>query len=46
LGGRSLAQFRSAARDEASDIDLLVEFSRPAGSFARVEVTKFVYKGA
>ena len=36
-GVRSLALFGSVARDEAgpaSDVDLLVEFDRPAGYFA------------
>ena len=41
LGVESLAIFGSVARDEAgpkSDVDLLVEFSRPVGLFGYVDV--------
>ena len=41
MGVQSLAVFGSVARDEAgpeSDIDLLVEFSRPVGLFQFMEV--------
>jgi len=45
LGVKSLALFGSAARDEAgtrSDVDLLVEFDRPVGLFAFLEVKEFL----
>ena len=45
LGVRSLSVFGSVARDEArpdSDIDLLVEFSRPVGLFAFVELQQYL----
>ena len=41
LGVKSLALFGSSARDEArpdSDVDLLVEFSRPVGLFEFVRL--------
>jgi predicted nucleotidyltransferase len=41
MGVKSLAVFGSVARDEAgpeSDVDLLVEFSRPTGLFGFFEV--------
>jgi predicted nucleotidyltransferase len=41
MGVKSLAIFGSVARDEAgqeSDVDLLVEFSRPVGLFGYVDV--------
>jgi hypothetical protein len=41
LGVRSLALFGSAARGEArvnSDVDLLVDFARPVGLFAFLEL--------
>jgi predicted nucleotidyltransferase len=45
LGIRRVALFGSTARDEAgpaSDIDLLVEFERPAGYFAVVRATSWL----
>jgi hypothetical protein len=45
LGVKSLALFGSAARGEArqdSDVDLLVEFSRPVGLFHFMEVKEFL----
>jgi len=45
LGVKSLALFGSALRDEAgaeSDVDLLVEFSRPVGLFAFLDVKEFL----
>ncbi len=45
LGVKSLAVFGSVARDEAtavSDVDLLVEFSRPIGLFDFVHVKNYL----
>ena len=45
FGVRSLALFGSIARDDASadsDIDVLVEFSRPTGYFGLVELELFL----
>ena len=45
LGVKSLALFGSVARGEAcqdSDVDLLVEFSRPVGLFHFMEVKEFL----
>jgi predicted nucleotidyltransferase len=45
LGVKSLALFGSAARGEAregSDVDLLVEFDRPVGLFAFLDVKEFL----
>jgi len=45
LGVKSLALFGSAARDEAtrrSDVDLLVEFSRPVGLFEFIDVKDYL----
>jgi hypothetical protein len=45
LGVKSLALFGSAARNEArvgSDVDLLVEFSRPVGLFAFLDVKEYL----
>jgi predicted nucleotidyltransferase len=45
LGVKSLALFGSAARGEArpdSDVDLLIEFSRPVGLFHFMEVKEFL----
>lgn len=45
LGIKSLALFGSAARGEIgpdSDLDLLIEFSRPVGLFRFLEVTEFL----
>ena len=45
LGVKSLALFGSAARDEAredSDIDLLVEFSRPVGLFEFIDLKHYL----
>lgn len=45
LGVASLAIFGSAARGEAgseSDVDLLIEFSRPVGLFHFLEVKEFL----
>jgi len=45
LGVKSLALFGSTARGEAqagSDVDLLVEFSRPVGLFAFLEVKTYL----
>jgi len=41
MGVKSLALFGSVARDEAtpeSDVDILVEFSRPMGLFGLIEL--------
>jgi len=45
LGVRSLALFGSTARGEAradSDVDLLVDFARPVGLFAFLEVKSYL----
>lgn len=45
LGVKSLALFGSVARDEAgpgSDVDLLVEFSRPVGMFEFVDLKMYI----
>ncbi len=45
LGVKSLALFGSSVRNEAdaaSDVDLLVEFDRPVGLFAFLEVKEFL----
>jgi hypothetical protein len=45
LGVRSLALFGSTARGEArmdSDVDLLVDFERPVGLFAFLEVKSYL----
>jgi predicted nucleotidyltransferase len=45
MGVKSLAVFGSVARDEAttdSDIDLLVEFSKPVGLFAFLRVQHYL----
>jgi len=45
LGVKSLALFGSAAREEArddSDVDILVEFSRPVGLFEFVRLERFL----
>ena len=45
LGVGSLALFGSVARDEAapeSDVDLMVEFSRPVGMFAFLKVKEYL----
>ena len=45
FGVQSLALFGSVARDEArpdSDVDLLVEFSRPVGLFTFVQVKDYL----
>ena len=47
LGVKSLALFGSAARGEAgpeSDVDLLIEFSRPVGLFHFMEVKESLEK--
>ena len=44
-GVKSLALFGSVARDEAgpeSDIDLLVEFSRPVGLFQFIDLKQYL----
>ena len=44
-GVKSLALFGSVARDEArpdSDVDLLVEFNRPIGLFAFIDLQQFL----
>jgi predicted nucleotidyltransferase len=44
-GIRNLALFGSVARDEAqpeSDVDILVEFDRPVGLFALVELQEYL----
>jgi predicted nucleotidyltransferase len=45
LGVKSLALFGSAVRGESgegSDVDLLVEFSRPVGLFEFIDVKEFL----
>jgi uncharacterized protein len=45
LGVRELALFGSVARDQAgpdSDVDLLVEFDRPVGMFAFLELKEYL----
>ena len=45
LGVKSLALFGSSARNQAgaeSDVDLLVEFSRPVGLFEFIDVKEFL----
>ena len=45
FGVRSLKVFGSVARDEArtdSDVDLLVEFSRPIGLFRFIELKEYL----
>jgi len=47
LGVQSLALFGSAARDEMrpeSDVDILVEFARPVGFFAFLDVKEQLEK--
>jgi predicted nucleotidyltransferase len=45
LGVQSLALFGSTVRDDArpdSDVDLLVEFSRPVGLFEFIDLTNYL----